>query len=82
MLLSEKLAQIREKAAQAIPADKQVIMHRATEDLGNSGIVDSVIAVGQKLPAFTLLNQSGIPTSSSILHDSGPMVLTVFRGSW
>lgn len=82
MLLSEKLSAISEQAASRIPSEVQAIMNRATEDLRSSGILDKVIKTGQTMPGFTLLNQSGIPVSSSALLASGPLVLTVFRGSW
>lgn len=82
MSLADKLNEIKQTSAKRIPADIAEIMGRATTDLRASGILDSVIKVGEKLPDFTLLNQSGIPTSSAVLLQKGALVLTVFRGSW
>ena len=82
MLLSDKLTAIREISAKRIPPPAAAIMHRATEDLRSSGILNSVIKMGDPLPDFTLLNQNGIPTSSFSLLKQGPLILTVFRGSW
>ncbi len=82
MSLSEKLAEIVAASAGRIPPDIKQVMTQATDDLRNSGIMDRVIKVGEKMPDFTLLNQSGIPTSSIALLKDGPLVLTVFRGSW
>ncbi|MEM1433243.1 MAG: hypothetical protein AAGG11_04250 [Pseudomonadota bacterium] len=82
MTLAEQLTKIRDGAASRIPEAAQTIMHRATEDLRASGILDRVIRVGDRLPDFTLLNQTGTPISSLTLRNAGPLVLTVFRGSW
>ena len=57
-------------------------MHRATEDLQNSGILDRVISVGQRLPDFTLLNTAEKTIHSAQLLQQGPLVLTVYRGVW
>jgi peroxiredoxin len=57
-------------------------MHRATDDLRSSGILDGVINVGDPLPPFALQNAFGEEVRSSELLAKGPFVLTVFRGSW
>lgn len=82
MSLAEKLAEISQQSAKRIPADIAAIMERTTNDLRDSGILDGVIKIGQQMPDFTLLNQSGVPISSTQLRKDGPLVLTVFRGSW
>lgn len=82
MSLAEKLSAIKQGSAKRIPPEIAEIMTRATNDLRTSGILDSVVKVGEKLPDFTLLNQSGIPISSATLLQKGALVLTVFRGSW
>jgi len=57
-------------------------MHHATDDLRSSGILEGVIKVGDRLPAFALKNAFGEEVRSSELLASGPLVLTVFRGTW
>ena len=59
-----------------------VISQAATETLRASGIMDGVIKVGSRLPAFTLPNANGVAVSSADLLAQGPLVLTVFRGHW
>jgi peroxiredoxin len=44
--------------------------------------MDRVIKVGDRLPAFALQNAFGQEVRSSDLLANGPLVLTVFRGSW
>ena len=82
MTLAERLDTIRLGADKRIPPDKRAIMHRATDDLRSSGILDGVIKVGDLLPALALKNAFGQEVRSSELLASGPLVLTVFRGTW
>ena len=56
MALEDTLRGIREASAKRIPADKAAVMHRATEDLRVSGIMDRLIKVGDRLPSFALPN--------------------------
>jgi hypothetical protein len=81
-MLAERLETIRQGADKRIPPDKRAIMHRATADLRASGITDRVIKVGGPLPAFALKNAFGQEVRSPDLLAKGPLVLTVFRGSW
>jgi peroxiredoxin len=57
-------------------------MHRATEDLKNSGIMDHVVKVGDKAPDFTLKNTADQDVSLYTLLGDGPVVLTFYRGKW
>jgi hypothetical protein len=82
MALEDTLRGIREAAAERIPADKAAIMHRATEELRASGIMDRVIKIGDRLPSFALPNAYGQEAHSSDLLVRGPLVLTFFRGAW
>ena len=82
MSLKEKLDAIREGAAKMIPPASFATMKQATEDLRNSGIMDGVIKVGDRLPAFTLANARGERVTSASLLAQGPLVLSIFRGHW
>jgi len=82
MSLEEKLAAARAAAASRIPPERQAIMHRATEDLRNSGILDRIVPIGCRMPAFDLDNHDGRRVSSEDLLAGGPLVLSFFRGSW
>ena len=82
MTLAAKLDEIRAGAAKRIPPEQFAIMKAATEDLANSNIMDGVIKVGDRLPAFSMRNQTGEMVDSADLLAKGPLVLTVFRGVW
>jgi len=82
MSLADKLAATRAASDGRIPPDKATIMHRATEDLRRSGIMDRIVKVGSTAPAFALANHDGSRVVSADLLAHGPMVLSFFRGSW
>src|SRR5262249_33746461 len=54
MTLAETLQGIREASAKRIPPERAAIMHRATDELRASGIMERVVKVGDALPAFAL----------------------------
>ena len=78
MALEDTLRGIREVSAKRIPAERAAIMHRATEELRASGIMDRVIKVGDRLPSFALPNAYGHEVHSRDLLLRGPLVLTFF----
>lgn len=82
MTLQERLAKIRGKFEQGAPEDVKAVMHRATEDLRASGILEGVIKAGAELPPFRLYDTHGDPVDSKELLARGPMVLTFYRGHW
>jgi len=82
MSLAERLDTMRAGAATRIPPEKRAIMQRATDDLRASGILDRVIKVGGRLPGFALSNTRDQVVRSDDLLAKGPLVVTVFRGSW
>lgn len=82
MSLAEQLDKIRAGAVKRIPPERLAVMHRATDDLRNSGIMNDVIKVGDPLPPFALPNADGTEVRSQDLLARGAIVLSVFRGSW
>lgn len=82
MTLAETLKGIREASDKRIPPERAAIMHRATEELRASGIMDRVIKAGDPLPPFALPNAYGQQVRSTDLLAKGPLVLTFFRGGW
>jgi hypothetical protein len=82
MSLEQKLAAVRDASAKRIPPERLAIMHRATEDLRRSGILDRVIKPGMRAPDFTLHDQHDQAVTLSALLASGPVLMSVFRGFW
>jgi len=82
MKLQEKLDAFKTDFETKVPPEKLGIMHRATEDLRRSGILERAIKVGDRLPEFALPNLRGEQISSSELLRRGPLVITFYRGVW
>ena len=80
--LADRLERIKEGFRKQAPAEAAAIMHRATNDLRDSGIMDRIPRVGDSLPHFQLEDTAGQSVSSQQLLDRGPLVITVYRGVW
>lgn len=82
MQLRDKLAAMREKSESRIPPETVAIMHRATDDLLHSGIMDRALKTGGTAPLFTLPDEREQPVSTSEILAKGPLVLHFYRGMW
>jgi hypothetical protein len=82
MSLEDTLSATRALFEKKVPADRRAIMHRATEDLRRSGMLDRIVKVGARMPSFSLENHDCRLVSSDDLLAGGPLVLSFFRGSW
>ncbi len=82
MALQDTLNEMKAKAESNMVAEVVATMHRATNDLANSGIMDKVLKVGAKMPAFSLPDELGNTVNSEDLAAKGPLVVTFYRGVW
>lgn len=82
MSLQERLDRIREGFEKQAPPEALAVMHRATEDLRNSGILERILMDGRSAPDFTLANSRGEQVNLAGQWKQGPVVLTFFRGRW
>ena len=82
MKLQEKLDALRKNFEKQVPPEALETMHRATDDLRNSGIMDRAVKVGDQAPDFTLRNTSGKEVSLSQQLSKGPVILSFYRGRW
>ena len=82
MSLEAELSKIREMSKSRIPEETRAVMLGAVNALRDSGALDSIIKVGQKLPPFSLKDENGETINSTDLLARGGLVLTVFRGHW
>jgi peroxiredoxin len=80
--LREQFAERRELIAQYVPAEIQAVHARVVSDLKASGIVERVLPVGAKAPAFALNDQNGKLVSSADLLIKGRLVIFFLRGRW
>ncbi|MEM7468319.1 MAG: hypothetical protein AAF387_15725 [Pseudomonadota bacterium] len=82
MTLESKLSKIRDYAKEKFPPENREYMAGEVSKLRESGILNSMVKVGDKLPPFSLKNERDEVVTSEALLANGGVVLTVFRGHW
>lgn len=82
MTLQEKIDQMKAGIESTIPQEALAVMHRETEALQNSGIMDDVLKKGDMMPEFSLSDQNGETVSSKALLENGPLIVSFYRGVW
>jgi hypothetical protein len=82
MGLQQKLDALKQGIESQTPKEAVEIMHRATSDLEQSGILNSTVKVGDQAPDFILKNADGQEFSLKNLLSKGPVVLAFYRGIW
>ncbi len=82
MQLQQRLDETRSGFESRAPKPVLEIMHRATEDLRNSGILERAVKIGDKAPDFELANTNGESLPLSELTAKGPVILCFYRGRW
>jgi hypothetical protein len=82
MGLQEKLNAYNKSFQEKAPKEILDIMHGATENLKNSGILDRAVKIGDKAPDFALRNTEGKIVRLKTVLAEGPAVLTFYRGKW
>jgi peroxiredoxin len=82
MILQQKLDAQKRKTETSAPKEILDIMHRATEDLVKSGIMDRIVKKGDKAPDFRLKDIKGNIVILKEKLSGGPVVLGFYRGRW
>ncbi len=82
MKLQEKMDAYKKGMQEKAPKEALEIMHRATEAVKNSGMLEKTVKVGDQAPAFNLENTSCDMVNMSVLLSKGPLVLAFYRGKW
>jgi hypothetical protein len=82
MSLQDKLTAMKERFESKMAPDTLAVMHRATSDLSQSGIMDHILRVGAVAPQFILPDQEDRLINSAELLAKGPLVINFYRGVW
>jgi len=82
MSLQQKMNAYKKDFEAKAPAEALAVMHRATKDLAESGILARTVKVGDMAPDFVLKNTKGQDVSLGDLTERGPVILSVYRGRW
>jgi hypothetical protein len=80
--LKDRLDRIRDGFQKEAPPQALAVMARAHQELADSGIMDRIPTVGDKLTAFSLPDTEGNTVASDKLLAEGPLVVTSYRGVW
>jgi len=81
-LLSERTAALYQQFLRREPAEVVQLKDACLSDLVASGIGRSCLQVGDVVPLFNLRNPLGRQVSAAALLESGPLVISFYRGSW
>ena len=82
MNLQDKLNELKANFEKQAPQDAVEIMHKATDDLRKSGILERALKVGDSMPEFELENAEGNRIRSKDILAKKRMVLSFYRGKW
>lgn len=77
-----RLDQQLEDLLQTVPKDVLKIVNVGIKALTESDIVANAVKVGDKAPEFSLSNHKGDTVTLSKVLETGPVVLTWYRGAW
>jgi hypothetical protein len=82
MTLQGKLDAYKAQFESNAPPEAVALLHRATDELRRSGIMERVLKVGTRAPEFMLPNEQGKTIRSKDLLADGPLVVNFYRGVW
>ncbi len=82
MSLQTKLKEYKANFEKKAPGDVLKRMHRATDELRNSGILERALTTGDKAPHFALENAENKMVRSEDILSQRFMILTFYRGRW
>jgi len=80
--LREILAERRAKTVQYVPAETLAVHARVVAELRAQGLAAKSLAVGARMPEFSLPDNNGKVVSSADLLGHGRLIVCFFRGRW
>jgi hypothetical protein len=82
MSLQQKLDAQKKATETSAPKETIEVMHRATENLAKSGIMNRIVKKGDKAPDFMLNDINGNVVNLKERLSKGHVVLGFYRGRW
>jgi hypothetical protein len=82
MSLQQKLDAQKKATETSAPKEAIEVMHRATDNLAKSGIMNRIVKKGDKAPDFMLNDINGNTVNLKEKLSRGPVVLGFYRGRW
>jgi len=71
-----------ERSLPPLAPEQSLLLERAAAELALSGITGEVLKAGAQAPDLTLPNAVGRPVHLDAVLESGPVVVTFYRGIW
>jgi hypothetical protein len=82
MTLQENLNSFKKKFQEQVPVAVLETMHKATEELRNSGILEQIPKEGEVAPDFQIECPPGQTVNLRKLVQQCPVVISFYRGVW
>jgi peroxiredoxin len=82
MTLAEELDAFAARGRAEHDAERKAVYARAAEWLAATDIVERAVRVGDRAPLFELPDAFGHPVKLADVLDSGPAIVSFYRGSW
>lgn len=83
MSLTAQLQAVADASSKQIPADIQVIMQKAIDELEDSNLLAKALKTGDTIPEITLPNAKGETVSLQAKLNAGKkLVIAFYRGGW
>lgn len=80
--LASQLQDVSASVSAQAPAHVVETIDAANRRLAQAGIADKALQVGRPAPRFVLPDATGQSVDSARLLESGPIVVTFYRGAW
>lgn len=80
--LAQELNAIAEASSARISAENKAVMKSGIEEVAQSDLIEKMVGLDDKAPAFELPSTTGETTKLSDLIAEGPLVLIFYRGGW
>lgn len=71
-----------EQSLPPLSPEQSLLLEQAARELALSGITEQVLKAGAQAPDFTRPNPVGTPVNLDAALESGPVVVTFYRGIW
>lgn len=82
MNLNGQIKELQKGLLAQVPEEALKVFASTTEQLVKSGLAETALKKGDKIPSFSLPNATGTTVSSQDLLKKGPIVIDFYRGAW
>lgn len=82
MSLNAQIQQLIQTFRSTLPSELNVLIEQGAGEISAMPIIENALKAGDKVPEFTLKNYNGMVRSLADYLETGPLVLTFYRGLW